>query len=119
MGSGGFVGASLRYVVAGFVQRVDPAGSFPYGTVAVNVLGCLAIGLLSGLADSRQVIGVNARLVLMLGLLGGFTTYSTFAYETVALLRDGEQLRAALNVLVSVAACVGGAWLGYAAGARP
>lgn len=62
IGSGGFIGTVLRYTVSGWVQRLDPAGSFPYGTLAVNALGCLVIGALGGLADSRQVLGAEARL---------------------------------------------------------
>lgn len=93
-------------------------GTFPYGTLGVNVLGCLAIGVLGGLADSRNVLGPNARLVIILGVLGGFTTFSTFGYETLALLRDGESLRASTNVLASVLACLAAVWLGYAIGNR-
>lgn len=118
VGAGGFVGASLRYIISGVVQRLDPLGTFPYGTLSVNVLGCLVIGVLGGLADARHVLGPNARLVVILGVLGGFTTFSTFAYETLALLRDGENLRAAVNVLASVLVCLLTVWLGYAMGNR-
>lgn len=105
-------------MISGWVQRLDPLGSFPYGTLSVNVLGCLVIGLLGGAADSRNVLGPNVRLVVILGVLGGFTTFSTFGYETLALLRDGEGLRAGANVLVSVFACLAAVWLGYAMGTR-
>jgi len=118
VGTGGFLGASLRFVVSGLVQRLDPAGAFPYGTLSVNVLGCLVIGVLGGLADTKGVIGPTARLVVILGVLGGFTTFSTFAYETLALLRDGENLRAGANILVSVGVCMIAVWIGYAMGNR-
>jgi len=118
VGTGGFLGASLRFVVSGLVQRLDPAGAFPYGTLSVNVLGCLVIGVLGGLADTKGVIGPTARLVVILGVLGGFTTYSTFAYEPLALLRDGENLRAGANILVSVGVCMIAVWIGYAMGNR-
>jgi len=118
VGAGGFVGASLRFIMSGLVQRLDPMGTFPYGTMSVNVLGCLVIGVLGGLADSRHVLGPNARLFVILGVLGGFTTFSTFAFESLALLRDGESLRAGANVLGSVAACLVSVWLGYAIGNR-
>ena len=118
VGAGGFVGASLRFITSGLVQRLDPLGTFPYGTLSVNVLGCFVIGVVTGLADSRGFMGPNVRLVLVLGLLGGFTTFSTFAYETLALLRDGETLRAAANVTASVLLCLLGVWLGYALTSR-
>ena len=118
VGAGGFVGASLRFIMSGLVQRLDPMGTFPYGTMSVNVLGCLVIGVLGGLADSRHVLGPNARLFVLLGVLGGFTTFSTFAFESLALLRDGESLRAGANVFGSVLACLVSVWLGYAIGNR-
>ena len=118
VGTGGFVGASLRFLISGLVQRLDPLGTFPYGTLSVNVLGCLVIGVLGGLADARGVLGPTARLVVVLGVLGGFTTFSTFAYETLALLRDGENLHAAVNVLASVAVSIVAVWIGYAVGNR-
>jgi len=104
--------------VSGLVQRLDPLGTFPYGTLAVNVAGCLAIGALAGIADARQALGSGARLVLIIGVLGGFTTFSSFAYETLALARDGESLRAGVNVLASVACCLVSVWLGYTVGSR-
>jgi fluoride exporter len=118
VGAGGFLGASLRYIVSGLVQRLDPMGTFPYGTMSVNVVGCLVIGVLGGLADSRHALGPNARLFVILGVLGGFTTFSTFAFESLALLRDGESLRAGANVFGSVVACLVSVWLGYSIGAR-
>jgi CrcB protein len=68
----------------------------------VNVLGCLAIGYLAGLVDVRQLLGPRARLFLMVGLLGGFTTFSTFGYETYGPLQDGQRGGAALNVVLQV-----------------
>ena len=93
--------------------RLAPFAAFPYGTLAVNVAGCLAVGVLGGLTESRQILGPDLRLFLFLGLLGGFTTLSTFGYETMALLRDSEQLRAAANVLMHVFAGLFAVWLGY------
>lgn len=118
VGAGGFVGASLRFVMSGLVQRLDPMGTFPYGTMSVNVLGCLVIGFLGGLADSRHVLGPSARVFVIIGVLGGFTTFSSFAFETLALLRDGESLRAGANVVGSVLACLVSVWIGYAIGNR-
>lgn len=113
VGAGGFLGAVSRYVMSGLVHEVVPFATFPAGTLAVNVIGCLAIGVLGGLADARSVIGHEARLFMFFGLLGGFTTFSSFGYETVALLRDGEHGRAALSAALHFFLCLGGAWAGY------
>ena len=114
VGAGGFLGSILRFAVTGWAHRVVPFAGFPWGTLAVNVIGCLAIGFLAGLGETRQLFSPEARLFLFLGLLGGFTTFSTFGYETLALLRDGEPLRAAANVTAQVLAGLAAAWLGLA-----
>jgi CrcB protein len=118
VGSGGFVGAMCRYGLSGFVQRNVALATFPYGTLAVNLLGCLLIGIAVGLVDSRQMFGPEFRLFALIGLLGGFTTYSTFGYETFALLRDAEFLRAAANVTVHVFLGLALVWIGYALTSR-
>ncbi len=102
VGAGGFVGSALRFTFSGWVQRLAATGGFPYGTLAVNVLGCLLIGLLGGLAEYRQVLTAGQRLFLMVGILGGFTTFSTFGYETLALAQDSEYLKAVANTLLQV-----------------
>ena len=89
------------------------SSSFPYGTMAVNIVGCLAIGCLNGLAETRQMFAPEARLFLLVGLLGGFTTFSTFGYETLALLRDAEIGAALANVIVQVTIGLLCVWLGY------
>ena len=98
VGIGGFAGSILRYLLSGWVQRLSNDASFPYGTLSVNVLGCLAIGLLGGWADNAELFSPSARLFLLIGLLGGFTTFSTFGYEAMALLRDRELFYALLYV---------------------
>jgi CrcB protein len=113
VGSGGFVGALARYGLSGLVHRQIPMTAFPHGTLVVNLLGCLLIGVLAGLADSRQLFGSEFRLFALIGVLGGFTTFSTFGYETVVLLRDAEYLRAATNVSVHVILGLTLVWLGY------
>jgi CrcB protein len=118
VGSGGFVGAMCRYGLSGFVQRNVALATFPYGTLAVNLLGCLLIGIVVGLVDSRQMFGPEFRLFALIGLLGGFTTYSTFGYETFALLRDADFLRAAANVTVHVVLGLALVWIGYALTSR-
>jgi CrcB protein len=98
VGMGGFVGSALRYLVSGWAQSWMKSAVFPVGTATVNILGCLAIGLLGGLAENTQMFSPQLRLFVFLGLLGGFTTFSTFGYETMALVRDGELLLAFANV---------------------
>ena len=89
----------------------------PYGTLVVNVAGCLAIGFLAGMVEVRQLLGPSQRIFLMIGVLGGFTTYSTFAHETLELTMDSEFLRAAANVALQVICGFAAAAIGYT-GAR-
>ena len=103
VGCGGFFGAMLRYGLSGVVQRLVPFASFPFGTLSVNVAGSLLIGVVAGLVEFRQVLGPDARLFLMIGLLGGFTTFSSFAYETLALGQEGLEGLSALVRPVPVA----------------
>ena len=112
-GSGGCIGSILRYGLSGVAQPLSGSSTFPYGTLVVNVCGCLAIGVAGGLADARQLFGPDARLFLFIGVLGGFTTFSTFGYETIALVRDGEAARAIGSVVLHIVLAVGGTWLGY------
>ena len=114
IGSGGFLGALARYGMTGFVQRQLPPTAFPYGTLAVNLLGCLLIGAIAGLAETRQLLGQEFRAFALIGLLGGFPTFSTFGYETFAMLRAEEYVRAASNVGIHVGLGVALVWLGYA-----
>lgn len=112
-GMGGFIGSALRYLLSGWVQRFCGEPWFPYGTLSVNMIGCLLIGLLGGLADNRGVFSHEVRLFIILGMLGGFTTFSTFGYETLALFRDQQIFLALVNVSVHVVLGVFAAWLGY------
>jgi CrcB protein len=113
VGLGGFIGSILRYLVSGWVQRLSDTPLFPYGTLGVNVLGCLAVGLLGGWADNAELFSPSTRLFLLIGVLGGFTTFSTFGYETMALLRERAMAAAmmyvALHLLLGFAAVA----LGY------
>ena len=114
VGSGGFIGALARYGLSGLVHRQVPFATFPYGTMAVNLMGCCAIGVIAGLAESRQLFGPEFRTFALIGVLGGFTTFSTFGYETFAMLRDAEYLRVAANIGVHVVLGLALVWLGYA-----
>ncbi len=111
--SGGALGSAARFLVTGLVQRMVPMAVFPYGTLAVNVLGCLAIGFFGGMIELRQALGPGQRLFLLMGVTGGFTTYSAFSYETLGLVHGGDFGRAALNVALQVVVGLGAAWLGY------
>lgn len=113
VGLGGFAGSILRYLVSGWVQRLVDTPFFPYGTLSVNVLGCLAIGLLGGWADNAGLFSPSARLFLLVGVLGGFTTFSTFGYETMAMLRDKAMLAAFLYVGLHLLLGFGAVALGY------
>jgi CrcB protein len=98
VGLGGFIGAVLRYLISGCIQNLTQSVAFPYGTLAVNITGCFLIGILSHLVESQAGITVEMRLLLIIGLLGSFTTYSTFSNETMNLLQDQRLLLALLNV---------------------
>lgn len=113
VGAGGFVGAVLRHELSGFAQRSVAFAVFPYGTLVVNMLGCLLIGIAVGAIDSRQLINPEIRSFILAGVLGGFTTYSTFGLETFALLRDGDFPRAMSNVAVHIVLGLALVWIGY------
>ena len=113
VGVGGFFGSIGRYMLAGAVYQIFPNLYFPIGTLAVNILGCFLIGLLTGLAEVRNLLSPEMRVFLLIGLLGGFTTFSTFGFETFALLRDGNFLSALANVLIQVVIGISAVWLGF------
>ncbi len=117
---GGGLGSAARYLLQGWVQRQSAARSgwaplFPWGTLAVNLLGCLLVGFLAGLLQERLLVAPAARTFVLIGLLGGFTTFSTFGLETVALARDGNLALALANVAVSVVAGLAAVVLGAGA----
>jgi CrcB protein len=88
IGLGGFIGAILRYLVSGQVQKWSESVNFPYGTLAVNLIGCLLIGALTRLDEIRDVLTPDMRFLIFIGLLGAFTTYSTFSNEAINLVND-------------------------------
>ena len=94
----GTLGTLARYGLGGLVQRLHES-AFPWGTLVVNTLGCFLFGVVWALAEERLVISGETRLVLLVGFMGAFTTFSTYAFETGAMLRDAEWLLAASNLL--------------------
>ena len=110
-GIGGALGSILRYSVSGIVQDFSKSITFPYGTLAVNLIGCLAIGFLSQLAESRGYFTAETRTLVFVGVLGGFTTFSAFGNETMNLWREGESGLAALNIAAHLVLCLGAVWL--------
>jgi CrcB protein len=115
VGLGGFFGSGLRFALGGWVQRLFPYSQMPLGTMTVNVVGCLLIGFLGGLAEQRQLLDTGLRLFLLVGVLGGFTTFSTFAYESLALAQDSLYLKMLVNIIGQVTLGFSAAWLGLVA----
>ncbi len=111
---GGGLGSGLRYLVSGAVaERFGE--SFPWGTLVANVTGSLAIGFLATLTgpDGRWWIPPGARVFLMIGICGGYTTFSSFSLQTLSLARDGEWFRAGANAVLSFTVCMAAVWLGH------
>lgn len=112
---GGGLGATVRYWFQGFIYA-ESGTNFPYGTIAVNVLGCFVIGLLMSSMEERFLIQPSIRVFLTIGILGGFTTFSSFSFETISLFRDGETLYAFANALGTLVLCLSATWLGLQLG---
>jgi len=112
IGVGGALGSMARYLLSTLVYRLVPS-LFPFGTFVVNVVGCVLFGIIVGLAEQRFVLRPDARAFLLIGVLGGFTTFSTFAFESFELLRDGQFTSAAVNVVGQVVAGIVGLWAGF------
>ncbi len=113
VGFGGFIGAIARYFISGIVHKFWDQSLFPIGTLSVNLLGCVLIGFLSGLAISRQLFSPEARLFVLVGFLGSLTTFSTFAYETFALSLDAGFSKALLNIGLQILFGLLAVWIGY------
>ena len=112
IGSGSFVGGVARYYLGALVPNVILVGRFPLGTLVVNLIGCFLLGVVGELSDRYQLISPLTRLAIVTGLLGGFTTFSAFGYETISLMRDGEFFLGALNIVLSVFLGLLAVWFG-------
>ena len=112
IGVGGFMGAIARFWLSGRVQDLSGSIGFPYGTLAINLVGCFLLGILSYLIDVRGMFTPEVRSLLIIGLLGAFTTFSTFSMETFNLLAAGESVRALLNISSSVIFGLAAVWAG-------
>ncbi|MFZ1976920.1 MAG: fluoride efflux transporter CrcB [Bacteroidota bacterium] len=108
---GGGLGSSLRYWLSGVIPRYT-GSQFPYGILIVNIIGCFFIGFLMSALEERFLMNSSLRVLLTIGIIGGFTTFSTFSYETLAMMRDSEFLKASLYVGLSLTLGLGGTYLG-------
>jgi CrcB protein len=117
IGLGGFVGANVRYVVSGWVAQ-QVGSRFPWGTLLVNFTGSLLLALFIAWAASRTTFDARVRLFLAVGFFGAYTTFSTYASESVALLQNGDWIGALGNMLGTNLVCIAGAAAGLAAGSR-
>jgi CrcB protein len=109
---GGALGSVSRYLLGTWIQAASRSIDFPFGTLSVNLIGCFVIGLLSQLAEARGVFTSETRALVFIGVLGGFTTFSSFGNDTINLLRDGETLNALLNIGANVILGLALVWLG-------
>ena len=119
IGLGGGLGSMARHLASGWVARHFGA-TFPWGTLLVNVTGSLVIGLFAALTapDGRWMVPATTRQFFMIGVLGGYTTFSSFSLQTLTLAQDGEWLQAAGNVALSILGCLGAVWLGWLLGVQ-
>jgi fluoride exporter len=115
---GSAIGGVARFWTSGLIAH-HFGETFPWGTLIVNVLGCFIIGLIATLTspDGRIFVGTETRQFLMLGICGGYTTFSSFSFQTLELVRDGELFRASAYILLSVLLCLVAVWLGHVAAA--
>ena len=113
--AGGAIGSLLRFWLSTGVYALLGRG-FPYGTLTVNVIGSLLMGLLYVFMYERMDVGAEWRACILIGLLGAFTTFSTFSIETLTLIEAGEQIKAGINIILSITLCISACWLGMIIG---
>lgn len=110
--AGGALGSVARYLFSTALLRISGT-LFPIGTFGVNLVGCIVFGMIAGAAEQRVQIDPELRMFLLVGVLGGFTTFSTYAFESFSLLRDGQFLAASVNIIGQVVTGLVGLWAGY------
>ncbi len=113
IGLGGFIGAVARYYLGNMAHKWLEIDNFPVGILIVNIIGCFVIGILSGIVDTKILINENFKSLLIIGLLGSFTTFATFSNDTLKLLTEGNIFYALLNVFLSVIVGLVFVWAGY------
>lgn len=113
IGIGGFIGAVARHYVGNLVHDSLKIDNFPVGILIVNILGCLIIGLLSGFVETKDFLTNNLKSLVFIGLLGSFTTFSTFSNDTFKLITEGQIFSAIINIVISVSVGLIFVWLGY------
>jgi CrcB protein len=111
--TGGALGSVARYLLSTVILRAT-GSLFPLGTFVVNAVGCLVFGAIAGAASQRVQIAPELRVFLLVGVLGGFTTFSSYAFESFSLVRDGQFLAASLNIVGQVVSGLAGVWVGFA-----
>ena len=115
IGLAGLAGTLLRYWLSGYVAR-QYGETFPWGTIVINLIGCLVTGAVFYVTEERFMVNPTVRAVILIGLLGGFTTFSAYGLQTFVLLRDGEYVLATLNIITSNVLGMFMVWAGYALG---
>ena len=113
---GGAVGTGFRYFLSILIYSRVKEPTFPYANLVINVSGSFLIGILAELFESRLLVSPTTRVTLLTGVLGGYTTFSSFAFETISLMRDGQMGLATLNVSLSIALGLAAVWLGMRLG---
>jgi len=111
VGLGGFIGAVLRYGISGWVQKLF-SGNFPYGTLAVNIIGSFILGYFLFISEGRFALNPLWRSFIAIGIIGALTTFSTFSYETIALLQESLYWQAGLNTLLNLILTLIAVWAG-------
>jgi CrcB protein len=114
VGFGGALGSISRYLLGTWIQSLSKSIDFPFGTLTVNLIGCFVIGFLAELAEARGAFAPESRAFLFIGILGGFTTFSSFGNDTINLFRDGETFNALVNVIANVFLGLALVWVGRA-----
>lgn len=113
VGAGGFAGSIARFLLGGWVTQMTTASRFPFGTLAVNAIGCLCIGAISAYAEQTNALTAHTRVLLLSGVLGGFTTFSAFAYESWFLAREHQWFLAGASVVVQVVVALAAVSIGH------